>query len=97
MEWHQGGEQQEEWVYTDGQAARMAPQRLCLSISSMQGDEWPQIKAVLVTQPGDTPVYLYPTDTKKKTLTARRFWCQPDVPLLEKLRFLLGENDVIIQ
>ena len=93
----QAREHPQQSVYTDVQAARMAPQKLFLRISSMQGDEWPQIKAVLVTQPGDTPVYLYPTDTKKKTLTARRFWCQPDVPLLEKLRFLLGENDVIIQ
>lgn len=83
-------------VYTDAQAARMAPQKLYLRISSMQSDEWPQIKAVLVTQSGDTPVYLYPTDTKKKTLAARRYWCRPDVPLLEKLRFLLGEENVIM-
>lgn len=34
---------------------------------------------------------------EEKTLAKRAYWCQPDVPLLEKLRFLLGENDVIIQ
>nr|WP_297275460.1 DNA polymerase III subunit alpha [uncultured Agathobaculum sp.] len=90
-------EHPQQSVYTDAQAARMAPQKLYLRISSMQSDEWPQIKAVLVTQPGDTPVYLYPMDTKKKTLAARRYWCQPDVPFLEKLRFLLGEEDVIIK
>lgn len=93
----QSREQPQKSVYTDAQAAKLAPQKLYLRITSMQSDEWPQIKEILQTQPGDTPVYLYPTDTKKKTLAARRFWCRPDVPLLEKLRFLLGENDVIIQ
>ena len=90
-------ENPQQSVYTDQQAAKLAPQKLFLRIASMRGDEWPQIKAILLTQPGDTPVYLYPTDTKKKTLAARRYWCQPDVPFLEKLRFLLGEEDVIMQ
>ncbi|WP_125114762.1 DNA polymerase III subunit alpha [Agathobaculum sp. Marseille-P7918] len=93
----QSREHPQQSVYTDAQAAKLAPQKLYLRISSMQSDEWPQIKSILVTQPGDTPVYLYPTDTKKKTLAARRYWCQPDVPFLEKLRFLLGEEDVIIK
>ena len=84
-------------VYSDQQAAKLAPQKLYLRITSMKSDEWPHIKAVLLSQPGDTPVYLYPMDTKKKTLAKRAYWCQPDVPLLEKLRFLLGEEDVIIQ
>lgn len=92
----QSRENPKQSVYTDAQAARIAPQKLYLRIASMQSDEWPQIKSVLVTQPGDTPVYLYPTDTKKKTLAARRYWCQPDVPFLEKLRFLLGEENVIM-
>lgn len=92
----QSREHPQQSVYTDAQAARIAEQKLYLRISSMQSDEWPQIKTVLVTQPGDTPVYLYPTDTKKKTLAARRYWCRPDVPLLEKLRFLLGEENVIM-
>ncbi|MGO5095943.1 DNA polymerase III subunit alpha [Agathobaculum sp. LCP25S3_E8] len=92
----QAREHPQQSVYTDAQAARMAPQKLYLRIASMKSDEWPQIKEILVTQPGDTPVYLYPTDTKKKTLAARRYWCRPDVPLLEKLRFLLGEENVIM-
>lgn len=93
----QSREHPQQSVYTDAQAARLAPQKLYLRIASMQSDEWPQIKEILIKQPGDTPVYLYPTDTKKKTLAARRYWCQPDVPFLEKLRFLLGEEDVIIK
>ena len=93
----QSREHPQQSVYTDAQAARIAPQKLYLRINSMQSEEWPQIKEILVKQPGDTPVYLYPMDTKKKTLAARRYWCQPDVPFLEKLRFLLGEEDVIIK
>ena len=84
-------------VYTDAQAAKLAPQKLFLRISSLQSDEWTQIKEVLCTQPGDTPVYLYLMDTKKKTLAARRYWCKPDIAFLTKLRFLLREEDVIIQ
>ena len=91
------GQNPKKSVYTDAQAAKLAPHKLFLRISSMKSEEWPQIKAILLTKPGDTPVYLYPTDTKKKTLAARRYWCDPDIAFLEKLRFLLREEDVIIQ
>ena len=84
-------------VFTDPQAAQLAPQKLFLRIASADSDEWTQIKDILRTRPGDTPVYLYPLDTRKRKLAPRRYWCQPDVPFLEKLRFLLGEDDVIIQ
>lgn len=84
-------------VFSEEQAAEKAPQKLYLRISSLQSDEWPQAKQVLRTRPGDTPVYLYPMDTRKRMRAPREFWCEPDVPLLEKLRFLLGEEDVIIQ
>ena len=89
--------QPQQSVYTDQQAAKLAPQKLFLRITSMKTDEWPRIKAILLTQPGDMPVILYPTDTKKKTLAKRAYWCRPDVPFLEKLRFLLGAENVIIQ
>ncbi len=84
-------------VFTEQQAARMAPQKLYVRLETLEGDEWPQVRDILQTQPGDTPVYLYPTDTKKKALASRRYWCRPDVPLLQKLRFLLGEENVIMQ
>ena len=90
-------ENSEQSVYTDQQAAKLSPQKLFLRLQSMQGDEWPQVKAILLGQPGNTPVYLYPLDTRKTMLAKRAYWCQPDVPLLENLRFLLGEDSVIIQ
>lgn len=51
-------ENPQQSVYTDRQAAKLAPQKLYLRIASMKSDEWPRIKAILLTQPGDTPVYL---------------------------------------
>ncbi len=85
-------------AFTEQQAARLAPQKLYLRLESLvNGDEWPQVRDILLTRPGDTPIYLYPTDTKKKALASRRYWCRPDVPMLQKLRFLLGEENVIMQ
>ncbi len=84
-------------VFSGSQAAQLAPHKLFLRIASMDSGQWPKIRDILQTQPGDTPVYLYPMDTKKRKLAARQYWCQPDVQLLEKLRFLLGEEDVIMQ
>lgn len=90
-------EQPKKSVYTDQQAAKLAPQKLFLRIQSLKSDEWPRIKTVLHTQPGDTPVYLYPVDTKKKQLANREYWCMADVPLIEKLRVLLGAENVIMK
>ena len=43
----QAREHPQQSVYTDAQAARMAPQKLYLRIASMKSDEWPQIKEIL--------------------------------------------------
>ncbi len=90
-------ENPQQSVFTDAQAAKMAPRKLYLRLDSMNGVKWPGVKVVLETQPGDTPVYLYPMDKKKKVLAARRLWVRADQPILQKLRFLLGEENVIMQ
>lgn len=90
-------ENPQQSVFTDAQAAKMAPRKLYLRLDSMDGVKWPGVKVVLETQPGDTPVYLYPMDKKKKVLAARRLWVRADLPILQKLRFLLGEENVIMQ
>ena len=84
-------------VFSAAEAAKRAPHKLYIRLDSLKGVKWPGIRAVLSTCPGDTPVYLFPLDTKKKTLAARRYWCKPDIAFLTKLRFLLREEDVIIQ
>ena len=84
-------------VFSDAEAAKRAPHKLYIRLDSLKGVKWPGIRAVLSTCPGDTPVYLYPLDTKKKTLVSRRLWCRPDENILQKLRFLLSEDDVIIK
>ncbi len=90
-------ENPQQSVFTDAQAAKMAPRKLYLRLDSMEGVKWPGVKVVLETQPGDTPVYLYPMDKKKKVLAARRLWVRADLTILQKLRFLLGEENVIMQ
>ena len=84
-------------VFSDAEAAKRAPHKLYIRLDSLKGVKWPGIRAVLSTCPGDTPVYLYPLDTKKTTLVSRRLWCRPDENILQKLRFLLSEDDVIIK
>ena len=84
-------------VFSDAEAAKRAPHQLWIRLDSLKGVKWPGIRAVLSTCPGDTPVYLYPLDTKKTTLVSRRLWCRPDENILQKLRFLLSEDDVIIK
>ena len=84
-------------VFTDEQAAKMAKHKLYIRLDSLSGVKWPGVRAVLSTRPGNTPVYLYPLDTKKKTLLSRRLWCEPDENILQKLRFLLSDDDVIIK
>ena len=84
-------------VFTDEQAAKMAKHKLHIRLDSLSGVKWPGVRAVLSTRPGNTPVYLYPLDTKKKTLLSRRLWCEPDENILQKLRFLLSDDDVIIK
>ena len=84
-------------VFSDAEAAKRAPHKLYIRLDSLKGVKWPGIRAVLSTCPGDTPVYLFPLDTKKKTLVSRRLWCRPDENILQKLRFLLSEDDVIIK
>ncbi|MFQ9126847.1 MAG: hypothetical protein ACLR4Z_08685 [Butyricicoccaceae bacterium] len=70
-------------VFSDAEAAKRAPHKLYIRLDSLKGVKWPGIRAVLSTCPGDTPVYLFPLDTKKKTLVSRRLWCRPDENILQ--------------
>ena len=79
-------------VYTDAQAAKLAPQKLFLRISSLQSDEWTQIKEVLRTQPGDTPVYLYPMDTKKKDARCPSVLVQTGYCIFNKITLSLARG-----
>ena len=53
-------------VYTDAQAAKLAPQSCSCVFPACRVMNGRRIKEVLCTQPGDTPVYLYPMDNEEK-------------------------------
>ena len=63
----------------------------------MEGSLCEQVKQTLAAASGPMPVVFYAADTKKKLLAPRRMWVQPERELVEKLRFLLGEKNVIIK
>lgn len=87
----------ERAAMTPQQAQRKAPAKLYLRVPSMQDTRAVQAQKLLGTYHGIMPVVFYPQDTEKKLLAPRQLWVRLDLKLLEKLRFLLGENDVIIK
>lgn len=87
----------ERAAMTPQQAQRKAPAKLHLRVPSMQDARAVQAQELLGAYHGIMPVVFYPQDTEKKLLAPRQLWVRLDLKLLEKLRFLLGENDVIIK
>ena len=79
------------------QAAAKSEQRLYIKVPDMEGSLCEQVKQTLAAASGPMPVVFYAADTKKKLLAPRRMWVQPERELVEKLRFLLGEKNVIIK
>lgn len=84
-------------VFQNQQAAAKTDQRLHLRLASMQGEAFEQTKALLLTTRGNMPVVFYPEDSGKRLLAPRGLWVQKNIDLVEKLRFLLGEKNVIIK
>lgn len=79
------------------QAARAAGQRLYLKLDSMEGGLFEQVKDVLVQNRGEIPVQFYPQDTKKKLLAPRGLWISRSMEALEKIRCILGAENVIMK
>lgn len=71
--------------------------RLYLKVPSRNDPRIEEIRPILKSSEGDMPVVLYCEDNKKKLLFPRDQWIYADIHMIEKLRFLLGENNVIIR
>lgn len=82
---------------TPEQANRRACERLYLQVPAMECEETERVKALLHEYHGILPVILVPAGTKKKMIAPRTLWVRRDLELLQKLRFILGENSVIIK
>ena len=82
---------------TGPQALAKAGQRLYLRIPALSGEPFEQVKKFLAKQPGDVPVVLCLTTGGKPRLAPRGLWCAGNLQLLQNLRFLLGNENVILK
>lgn len=84
-------------VIDDRQAARSAPGRLHLKLPSMEGSAFGQVKEVLLQYRGEIPVQFYPQDSGKRLLAPRGLWVARDMEAIEKIRAILGDENVIMR
>src|SRR5699024_9101879 len=84
--------------FTEKQAAKKSVQKLYVKVSSINSDDAKAVKEILKNSTrGDIPVYFYEENTKKKLLSSRSMWINKDFKILEKLRFILGQDSVIMK
>ncbi len=84
-------------VIDDRQAARSAPGRLHLKLPSMEGSAFGKVKEVLLQYRGEIPVQFYPQDSGKRLLAPRGLWVARDMEAIEKIRAILGDENVIMR
>lgn len=82
---------------TGQQALAKAGQRLYLRLPDLSGEQFEQVKRFLAKQPGEIPVVLCPTSGGKPRLAPRSLWCAGNLQLMQNLRFLLGNENVILK
>ena len=79
---------------TDAQLAAAAKQKLFLRIDRKDME---RVTAVLATEPGEMPVYLFIPDEKMTLLSPKESWCSGSVRCMQKLRDALGEQNVVLK
>lgn len=79
------------------QALAKAGQRLYLRLDALEGETFEQVKRFLARQPGEIPVVLCLTTGGKPRLAPRGMWCAGNLQLMQNLRFLLGNENVILK
>lgn len=82
---------------TGQQALAKAGQRLYLRLPDLSGEQFEQVKRFLAKQPGEIPVVLCLTSGGKPRLAPRSLWCAGNLQLMQNLRFLLGNENVILK
>lgn len=82
---------------TGQQALAKAGQRLYLRLPDLSGEQFEQVKRFLAKQPGEIPVVLCLTSGGKPRLAPRSLWCVGNLQLMQNLRFLLGNENVILK
>ena len=84
-------------VFTAPQAMARSGQKLHLRVPDMEGTLFEEAKRFLLQHPGEIPVIFYPLDTGKRMLAPRQMWCEGNLQLVQKLRFALGNENVILK
>ena len=82
---------------TGQQALAKAGQRLYLRLPELSGEQFEQVKRFLAKQPGEIPVVLCLTSGGKPRHAPRSLWCAGNLQLMQNLRFLLGNENVILK
>ncbi|MBR3866521.1 MAG: DNA polymerase III subunit alpha, partial [Butyricicoccus sp.] len=90
-------EHQHEPALAARTAAAKSGQRLWIKVSELESESAQTAKKYLARYPGETPVVFFVESTKKKMLAPRGLWVAPNMQLMQNLRFLLGDKNVIIQ
>lgn len=71
--------------------------KLFLKVEVLDDAIFRQLKEILLTSPGQTPVILYVASKKKKLTTASNLWVSVNEDLLELVKRFLGDDAVILQ
>ena len=83
---------------TQKQAANQSTEKLYVKVSSINSDDAKAATEILKNSTrGNIPVVFYEENTKKKLLSSRAMWINKDFKILEKLRFILGQDSVIMK
>ena len=71
--------------------------KLYLRIADMEDSRLEEVKQLLSGYRGDLPVYLFCADNRKTLRAPQSMWVYNNLLLLDKLRFILGTENVIIK
>ena len=84
-------------AFDSRQAAAKSNERLYVKVPSMQDPLCERAKQALMEARGPMPVVFYAEDTRKKLLAPRGLWVKKILQVVDKLRFILGEKNVIMK
>ena len=88
-----------------GSEAPRAPQaegqpcrhRLYLRVNGLEDPKLEQVKPMLNENRGDLPVILCDAASRKRWMAPRNLWTYNNLLLFDKIKFILGEENVIIK
>ncbi|MDO4174753.1 MAG: DNA polymerase III subunit alpha [Eubacteriales bacterium] len=71
--------------------------KLYLRMANLDDPKLEEVKKLTAEYRGDLPVYLFCSDNRKTLRAPRSMWVYNNLLLLDKLRFILGEENVIMK